>query len=246
MQALQAKGRRISMSVDLPGTATIRRRSLHDELLDGIRDMILEGRFKPGDKIPERVLCLHFGVSRTPLRESLKALAAEGLVELVPNRGAVVATITEKEIDELFPILGALEALAGEIVCRRLGNAELERLRTLHERMVDHFHHGEESAYRRLNREFHQALFDIAGNAALSEFYQQLLGRIHLVRFLVDKRETDWRKAVDDHERIMAALDARDGLRLAEILKRHLTDTAAELSRQSLDRGRTLAGTAGV
>lgn len=224
------------MPTDLLAAAAPRRRSLHDELVDGIRDLILEGRFRPGDKIPERVLCLHFGVSRTPLREALKALAAEGLVQLIPNRGAIVAKITEKEIEELFPILGALEALAGELVCERLKDADFQRLRTLHERMLDHFHHGEESAYRRLNREFHEALFDIAGNAALSELYQQLLGRIHLVRFLIDKRQTDWQKAVDDHERIMEALAARSGRRLAEILKSHITDTAAELSRQSLDR----------
>jgi DNA-binding GntR family transcriptional regulator len=217
-------------------TPALRRRSLHDDLLDGIRDMIMEGRFRPGDKLPERVLCLHFAVSRTPLRESLKALAAEGLVQLVPNRGAIVAQITEKEIDELFPILGALEALAGELVCAKLTEGEFERLGALHERMVDHFHYREESAYRRLNREFHQALFDIAGNSALTELYQQLLGRIHLVRFLIDKRQTDWQKAVDDHERIMAALKARSGRRLAEILKAHLTETAAELSRRSIDR----------
>jgi len=233
------------MSTHLLGATAPRRRSLHDELLDGIRDMILEGRFKPGDKIPERVLCLHFGVSRTPLRESLKALAAEGLVQLVPNRGAIVARITEKEIEELFPILGALEALAGELVCERLQDADLRRLQALHERMLDHFRHGEEGAYRRLNREFHEALFDIAGNAALSDLFQQLLGRIHLVRFLIDKRETNWQKAVDDHERIMEALHARSGRRLAEILKAHLTDTAAELSRQSLDHGRQQGGAAG-
>jgi len=224
------------MPTDILAAAAPRRRSLHDELVDGIRDLILEGHFRPGDKIPERVLCLHFGVSRTPLREALKALAAEGLVQLIPNRGAIVAKITEKEIEELFPILGALEALAGELVCERLQEPDFRRLRTLHERLLDHFRHGEESAYRRLNREFHEALFDIAGNAALSELYQQLLGRIHLVRFLIDKRETNWQKAVDDHERIMEALEARSGRRLAEILKAHITDTAAELSRQSLDR----------
>jgi DNA-binding GntR family transcriptional regulator len=216
----------------------LKRRSLHDELLEGIRDMILEGKFKPGDKIPERALCEHFGVSRTPLRESLKALAAEGLVQLVPNRGAIVALITEKEIDELFPILGALEALAGELVCQRAEEADLRALRAIHEEMVEHFHRGEESAYRRLNRQFHQALFDIGGNNALSELYQQLLGRIHLIRFLVDKKETDWKKAVEDHERIMSALEARNGARLAAILKMHLTETAAELSRQSLSRTR--------
>ncbi|MCB1495444.1 MAG: GntR family transcriptional regulator [Bauldia sp.] len=224
-------------------SAPLTRRSLHDELVEGMRDMIIDGKLKPGEKISERVLTEHFGVSRTPLRECLKALAAEGLVQLVPNRGAVVARITEEEIDELFPILGALEALAGELACARLGDADLQRLRTLHGRMLDHFHYGEEGPYRRINRQFHQTLFDIAGNASLSEMYRQLLGRIHLVRFLVDKRETDWQKAVDDHERIMDALDRRDGQRLAVILKQHLTETAADVSRQSLAPTTALAAT---
>jgi DNA-binding GntR family transcriptional regulator len=166
----------------------------------------------------------------------LKALAAEGLVQLIPNRGAIVALITEDEIDQLFPILGALEALAGEMVCKNANADNLRVLRALHQKMMRHFERDEEAAYRRLNRQFHEALFDIAGNAALAELYQQLLGRIHLVRFLVDKKETDWKKAVSDHERIMAAIEARNATRLAAILKMHLTETAAELSRQSIYR----------
>lgn len=212
------------------------RRSLHDELVDGVRDMILEGTFKPGGKIPERTLCERFAVSRTPLREALKALASEGLVQLVPNRGAIVAMITEREIDELFPIIGALEALAGEIVCRNAQDVDIKALRALHEEMVEHFHRREESAYRRLNRQFHQTMFDIAGNLALTDLYQQLLSRIHLIRFLINKTETDWRKAVEDHERIIAAVEARNAPRLAAILKIHLTETAADLSRQALMR----------
>ena len=231
------------MPVSEISAAPLARRSLHDELVEGVRDMIIDGKLKPGEKIPERARTEHFGVSRTPLRECLKALAAEGLVELVPNRGAIVARITPEEIDELFPILGALEALAGELACTRLDDADLQKLRSMHERMVDHFHYGEEGPYRRINRQFHQTLFDIAGNASLSEMYRQLLGRIHLVRFLVDKRETDWQKAVDEHERIMDALERRDGERLAQILKQHLTETAADLSRQSLTTARPLPKT---
>jgi DNA-binding GntR family transcriptional regulator len=228
------------MSLGNLGRPIKTRRSLHEELLNGVRDLIFDGKLRPGDKIPERALCEHFKVSRTPLRESLKALAAEGLVQLVPNRGAIVALITEKEIDELFPILGALEALAGELVCKTAEEGDLKALRALHEEMIQHFRRDEESAYRRLNRQFHQTMFDIAGNGALSELYEQLLGRIHLIRFLVDKKETDWKKAVSDHERIMTALEARNGARLAAILKVHLTKTAAEVSRQSLNRrGRT-------
>ncbi len=83
--------------------------------------MIVEGTLKAGDKISEPDLCDLFGVSRTPLREALKVLAAEGLVDLTPNRGARVARIAPEAVEELFPIMGMLEALAGELACARMG-----------------------------------------------------------------------------------------------------------------------------
>ena len=101
-------------------TTIIPRRSLHDELATQMRDLLTRGELKAGDKISEQALCQRFGVSRTPLREALKVLANEGLVILLPNRGASVARISPEEIDELFPIMGALEALAGEAACSLL------------------------------------------------------------------------------------------------------------------------------
>jgi DNA-binding GntR family transcriptional regulator len=109
----------------------ILRRSLHDELATRLRDMIVNGELKPAQKIPEAELCERFGVSRTPMREALKVLAAEGLINLLPNRGAVVAKITQQEIDELFPIMGALEALAGELACARIDEPALVEIRRL-------------------------------------------------------------------------------------------------------------------
>ena len=95
-------------------TFPIARRSLHGELIPLLRDMVLNGDLRPGEKVHEQGLCVRFGVSRTPLREALKVLASEGLIILTPNRGAMIARISDKEIDELFPIIGALEALAAE------------------------------------------------------------------------------------------------------------------------------------
>ena len=165
----------------------ISRRSLHNELVPLLHDMILEGELRGGDKINEQALCARFGVSRTPLREALKVLASEGLILLAPNRGASVARITPQEIDELFPIMGALEALAGELACAHITDAEVEKIRAMHDAMVQHYEKGQAGPYFRLNRSIHEAIFAAARNAALVQFYNTLLVRTHSVRFTAKK-----------------------------------------------------------
>lgn len=91
------------------------RPALAVELTDRLRGLIMEGELKPGEKIPERMLTERYGVSRTPVREAVKVLAAEGLVVLVQNRGAVVSKLTVAELEEIFPVLAALEGVAGEL-----------------------------------------------------------------------------------------------------------------------------------
>lgn len=214
--------------------ALIPRRSLHDEIVSLVRDMIIEGALKPGEKIPEAQLCERFGVSRTPMREALKVLASEGLLILTPNRGATVARITAEEIEELFPIMGALEALAGEFACQRIDAPQMARLEAMHADMLAHHARGEWIGYSKLNRAIHEMIFEAAGNAALSALYQQLLVRIHSVRFVAKKSPERWQEAVDDHEEIMVALRARDGATLAAIMHKHLRHKA-EMVHEALD-----------
>jgi DNA-binding GntR family transcriptional regulator len=204
----------------------IARRSLHDELVPLLRDLISDGELRHGAKVPEAQLCARFGVSRTPLREALKVLAAEGLVCLTPNRGATVARITTEEIEQLFPIMGVLEALAGELCCGRLGSASLERIERMHAEMIIHYRAGSWTSYFKLNRAIHEMIFEIAANPALSAMYQHLLVRTHAVRFVARKTETRWREAVEDHEKMMVALRRRDGTALAAILREHLRHKA--------------------
>ncbi len=213
----------------------IARRSLHDEIVTRLRDMIIEGTLKPGTKVPERELCLQFGVSRTPMREALKVLAAEGLLDLPPNRGAIVSRIRPEEIEELFPIMGALEALAGELACTRIDEAQIAAIARLHAEMVGHFERGAWAPYTKLNRRIHEAIFAAAGNAALAGLYQGLLVRTHSVRFLAQRSQARWQEAVDDHVAILAALEARDGPRLANLLRQHLTHKAA-MVREAIER----------
>ena len=203
------------------------RRSLHDELVALVRDMIVEGELEPGARVPEQQLCARFGVSRTPLREALKVLASEGLLTLLPHRGARVAAISAEEIEELFPIMGAIEALAGELAATRISDREIERIRGLHARMTEHYARGERTAYARLNEEIRDAIFAAAGNASLAQIYRQLMVRIRRVRFVARMSPARWQEAIRDHEAIVAALEARDGARLAAVLRAHVANKAA-------------------
>lgn len=229
-------------------TTLIVRKSLHGELVSILRDMILDGELKPGDKVPEQALCDKFGVSRTPLREATKVLASEGLVDLLPSRGAKVARVTNEEIEQLFPIMGALEGLAGELACRNITDAEFRRLQSMHDEMVEYYKRGEYAGYGKLNREIHEEFFKIADNPVLAGYFQNLIVRTHAIRFTARKSPERWREAVDDHEQMMEALAARNGRLLGEILREHLrhkigmvNEALEALSGQPAPRPRTLA-----
>lgn len=216
-------------------TNTILRKSLHHELIPLLRDMILNGELRPGEKVNEQGLCTRFGVSRTPLREALKVLASEGLVILTPNRGAMIARISEREIDELFPIIGALEALAGEAACAMITPAQLQSLQEMHNEMVDHYENNRGVPYLKLNQKIHATLFEIAGNAELTQLYNTLIIRTHAARFVAKKSAERWREAVEDHELMMRALDKRDGPWLGQILREHLRHKAQTVHESLFD-----------
>ncbi len=213
----------VSDGVEPPRNAKrIQRPSLHDELVARMRDLIIEGELVPGARVQERALCERFGVSRTPLREALKVLASEGLLDLLPNRGAMVARLTVADLDELFPVMGALEALAGELACSRITDEELAEIRAVHYQMVLHYKRGELAPYFRLNQRIHEKIVEVARNATLANLYRGLAGRVRRARYVANMSRQRWDRAVAEHEQILAALDARDGPRLADLLKMHL------------------------
>jgi DNA-binding GntR family transcriptional regulator len=200
----------------------ILRRTLHDELVTLLRSMIMGGELKPGSRIAESRLCTHFGVSRTPLREALKVLSAEGLVRLLPNKGATVVRVTRKEVEEIVPMLGALEALAGELACANIDKDTIVRIEGLHRQMVDRFRIGDKQLYNDLNRAIHDSIFEAADNKTLSETYNMLQARLRSLFFVTPKSPPEWAAAVEDHEQMMAALAARDGAQFAAIARRHI------------------------
>lgn len=200
----------------------IQHRNLYREVVDRIRDLIEHGDLLPGERISERQLCETFGVSRTPLREALKVLASEGLVELLPHRGARVVQLTLKTAKDTYDLMGALEGLSGELACQTISDAEIERICRLHETMMSHYHNRELTPYFEVNKQIHEQILMASNNEVLQEMYNNLSQRVKRVRYSKKMTDSFWRQAVEDHENMVAALKKRDGKRLGQILRDHL------------------------
>ncbi len=196
--------------------------TLHDDLVERLRELIVESVLEPGARVPERELCERFEVSRTPLREALKVLASEGLLELLPRRGAQVTRLTAADLDEMFPVMRALEALAGELACAEITEVEMAEVRALHYQMVLHATRRELPEYFRLNQRIHEAIMAAARNPTLARLYRGLAGRVRRARYLANMSRPRWDQAVAEHEAILAALEKRDGVALGQVLKTHL------------------------
>jgi DNA-binding GntR family transcriptional regulator len=204
---------------------------LHEEVVARLRHMLLEGEIPPGGRVPERELCQRFGISRTPLREALKVLAAEGLVVLLPNRGARAARLTLKDVQDLFEVCEGLEAIAGELACHRITEEEVREVEVLHENMVEHYGNRDLPQYYRCNRLIHEAIVKAARNTVLAVLYESVTARIRRARFVAPMPPKHWALAVQEHDAILNALARRDGNGLAHILRTHLRHKRQETER---------------
>ena len=200
----------------------ISRKSLHQELVARIQVLIINGDLVPGTKVPEKSLCERFGVSRTPLREALKVLASDGLVRLEPNRGAWVTLVTASEVEEVFPVLGASEALSGKLACQNITDEEIRAVRDLHDRMIVSYENRDLDEYFKLNQQIHRQILMAARNDTLTTSCQALSLRMQRARYLANMSEERWAAAVQEHERIIHLLESRDGAQLGTTLAAHM------------------------
>ena len=213
----------------------ISRLALHDQVAARLRTMLVEGHIAPGAKLNERELCEQLHVSRTPLREAIKLLAAEGLVDLLPNRGAVAVRLTEADVLHAFEVLASLEGLSGELAAQRISAAETDEVRALHYEMLACFTRRDLSCYYRLNARIHEAINRAAGNPVLSQTYRAINARVQSLRFRTNQDGAKWQRAVQEHERMVEALSTRDAAGLRQVLVEHLQhkrDTVLQLMRE--------------
>ncbi|HZV67088.1 MAG TPA: GntR family transcriptional regulator [Telluria sp.] len=202
----------------------LERPRLHDTVVEHLRNLIVEAVLAPGTKLNERELCGTLGISRTPLREALKVLAAEGLIEIAPNRGASVSKLSEVEIWETFELMSGLEALSGQLACERITPLEVAEIKALHYTMLACKAKEDLPGYYSRNQAIHSKIIESARNSVLTQTYLSLNRRLQALRFRSNFDHGKWDRAAQDHDDMIKALEARDGDRLADILRRHLLD----------------------
>jgi DNA-binding GntR family transcriptional regulator len=201
---------------------SIARKSLHHEVVEGLRELIHSGELEPRSRVNEAALCERFGISRTPLREAIKLLAAEGLLELLPNRGARVTALSDVEIDEILQVIGPLEGTGGELACERITEAEFGAIEAAHIDMVAAWKEKDYERYFARNREIHDAIMAASRNNALLTVYRSLSGRVQRARYSAHKTDEQWARAIDDHNLMIILLRRKDGTALAQLMRNHI------------------------
>jgi DNA-binding GntR family transcriptional regulator len=218
----------MAKALALPG------RVLHQEVALRLRQRIVEGRLAPGAKLNERELAQALRVSRTPLREAIRMLAAEGLVELQPNRGAIVAQMSEQDVADTFELIAGLEGQSGELAALRITAAELDEIRALHFEMLAAHTRRDLPSYYRHNAQIHIRINAAARNGALTQTWGRVNARLQALRFRSNFDDAKWARAVTEHERMLVLLKRRDAPALRELMVTHLfnkRDAVLELMR---------------
>lgn len=207
----------------------INRPALHEEVATRLRDMILVGTLAPGVVIPEMQLCEELGISRTPLREALKVLASENLVELQQGRGAVVVEPSADDVKGTLYAIGAIEGACAVLACENISARDLQQIKQLHTKMVDAHKADERLKYFEFNQKIHERIVLASRNPFLINLHGKLTLRVRRIRFLGKQQIAWWDQAVEEHEEILILLEQRNGKALAEALRQHMYTTWTDI-----------------
>ncbi len=208
--------------------ATIRkvsRQTLHTEVTSQLRDLIVQGHFRPGEKINEVRLGLDLGVSRTPLREAIRTLGSEGLLELVPNRGAIVRSFSLQDVLDMIEALGLIEQGCAGLACERATEGELRLFDERNRAMIEAYEARDRLYYFQINQDLHAMIVAFARNNTFKAIHADLQAKLKRIRFLGNDEPSIWARAVAEHNEINNALQRRDGAAIAAVLDAHKTLT---------------------
>jgi DNA-binding GntR family transcriptional regulator len=204
---------------------------LYEQVAERLRTRIFAHELPPGGWIDEQALTLEYGISRTPLREALKVLAAEGLVILKPRRGCYVTQLSEQDIDEVFPVMALLEGQVAADAARRATSADFDRLAAIHAELEKHAAANNTDRFFEANQRFHTALQEIAGNRYLAQLIDDARKVIKLTRRDSLRLDGRLKQSLAEHREILEALRQRDAALAGQRMHDHLLSGRAALAK---------------
>ena len=196
--------------------------NLHEAIFQKLRLLLVEGKIAPGSKLNERELAESLHVSRTPIREAIRRLAADGLVELIANRGAIAVQLSLADVIHTFDVIADLEGFSGELAANNISDAALSELEALQYEMMASYARRDLSTYYKLNLRIHHLINQAANNPVLTKLFSQVNARIEALRFRSNQDGVKWEKAVEEHQEMLDALKARDPARMRKIMMTHV------------------------
>ena len=196
--------------------------SLHHQAAETLRQQIFAGELAPGSFVDEAALCEQLAVSRTPLREALKVLVAEGLLRHEPRRGCFVAEITERDVDQIFPVMALLEGRAAHEATAHAGPADIAALELLHQRLREHAGAGRITEYYEANYAIHEAFITLADNRWLAQVIGDLRKILRLARHQTLHVPGRLQQSLAEHLQVFAALKSGDAGAAEQAMRQHL------------------------
>ncbi|MFW2374386.1 MAG: GntR family transcriptional regulator [Gammaproteobacteria bacterium] len=203
-------------------TEQIKSQALYIQVADRIRDQIYRHVLQPGDAIDEMALCERYGISRTPLREALKVLSSEGLIELIPHKGSFVRSMDIAELNELFPVMAVLEGLCAREAVDKCTAEDLSKLEAMHKKLEQHAANGDIDDYYEQNFIFHQAVQDLSGNPTLQRLIGDLRKILRLARHMQLTIPGRLEASIEEHRQILLAFRKHDADLADQNMQAHL------------------------
>jgi len=200
----------------------IHARTLHQEIAAQIRKMIRKGTLVKGQKIDEKSVCESMGVSRTPVREALRLLKSEGLIQLVPHKGAFVSQPCIEEINDMFEVMSVLEGTCARLATTHMKEKDLRKIEALHEELEAHYQNRDYDAYLRKNNVFHVFIQELAGNRVLNDVINGLRQKILLYRQRQLYQPERFDQSIQEHRNLMGAFRMLDPESAESLMKHHL------------------------
>ena len=209
----------------------IQKKTLHQEIASNLREMIMSGELREGDKIKEDELCTVMEISKTPLREALRVLSAEGLIRLIPNRGSYVTTPTVEEIKEMFDVMSVLEGVCARTAAEKMSSGDFKKLEDIHHQLEKNFRLKDQKQYIHYNNLYHAFVQELAGNKTLNQIVNGLRQKILLYRFKSLNLSGRSEQSIQEHRDLLEAFRNRDAEKAELLMKSHMKKQSEALEK---------------
>jgi DNA-binding GntR family transcriptional regulator len=228
---MNARQPNTGIGADTSASLSLAAPALYEQVAERLRNRIFAHDLAPGSWIDEQAIAAEYGISRTPLREALKVLAAEGLVTLKPRRGCYVTELSEQDLDEIFPVMALLEGRCAHEATRKASNADRQRLAAIHGELERHAAANDPNRFFEANQQFHEALQALAGNRWLNGLIQETRKFIKLTRRDSLNLTGRLRQSLAEHQTIMAAIEQKNADQAGWAMHDHILAGRAALAK---------------